>query len=83
MRNATLSGSLGVLGASVLVCAGCATAWRPDAGAVMIPQGCYTDEEIAEMPLLERPDRPGHFVGNTIRRIYRWHTGEAEPFQLP
>ncbi len=24
--------------------------------------------EIRNMPLLQRPNRPGHFIGNTIRR---------------
>jgi len=33
----------------------------------------YAQREAAirQMPLLRRPDRPGHFVGNTIRRAYR------------
>lgn len=28
----------------------------------------YTREEIRAMPLLSRPNRPGHFIGNSIRR---------------
>ena len=28
----------------------------------------YTRGEIRAMPLTERPNRPGHFIGNTIRR---------------
>jgi len=35
------------------------------------------------MPILDRPDRPGHFVGNAIRRIYRWHMGEPDPIKCP
>ena len=27
-------------------------------------------QEIRQMPLLERPNRPGHFIGNTIRSMY-------------
>ncbi len=27
-------------------------------------------ETIRQMPLLERPNRPGHFYGNTVRRIH-------------
>jgi hypothetical protein len=27
------------------------------------------------MPLLERPDRPGHVYGNTVRRFYRIRHG--------
>lgn len=28
----------------------------------------YTRSEIRSMPILERPSRPGHFYGNTVRR---------------
>ena len=28
----------------------------------------YTRGEIRAMPLIDRPNRPGHFIGNTIRR---------------
>jgi len=31
------------------------------------------ERRIKQMPLLQRPDRPGHFFGNTVRRIYRQH----------
>jgi hypothetical protein len=27
-------------------------------------------QAIREMPLLMRPNRPGHFYGNTVRRLY-------------
>ncbi|MGO8751302.1 MAG: hypothetical protein ACLQNE_35590 [Thermoguttaceae bacterium] len=26
-------------------------------------------QEIRQTPLLERPNRPGHFYGNTVRRL--------------
>jgi hypothetical protein len=29
-----------------------------------------TRQQIRQMPLLMRPNRPGHFYGNTVRRIY-------------
>ena len=32
-------------------------------------QAAY-QQSIRDMPLLERPNRPGHFYGNTVRRIY-------------
>jgi len=83
VRNPWLTASLGVFGTSVLFCAGCASVPPPDPCAVVIPQGCYTDEEIEQMPILDRPDRPGHFVGNAIRRIYRWHMGEPDPLEGP
>ena len=30
-----------------------------------------TPQQIESLPILERPDRPGHIYGNTVRRIYR------------
>jgi hypothetical protein len=33
-------------------------------------------QEIRELPILERPSRPGHFYGNTVRRNHvRKHQG--------
>ena len=32
-------------------------------------------EAIRQMPLLTRPDRPGHFYGNTVRRVHRRRHG--------
>ncbi len=29
-----------------------------------------TRQEIRNMPILERPNRPGHFYGNTVRRLH-------------
>ncbi|HUT09093.1 MAG TPA: hypothetical protein VMY42_01230 [Thermoguttaceae bacterium] len=34
-----------------------------------LPQAGHR-EAIRRMPLRERPDRPGHFYGNTVRRIH-------------
>lgn len=28
----------------------------------------YTRHEIRSMPIVARPSRPGHFIGNTVRR---------------
>ena len=28
-----------------------------------------TREEIRSLPITERPNRPGHFYGNTVRRL--------------
>lgn len=28
----------------------------------------YTRQEIRAMPMVSRPSRPGHFIGNTVRR---------------
>lgn len=48
-------------------------------------------EAIRSLPLLERPNRPGHIYGNTVRRIYhRRHgsfpapeTSEQESARIP
>lgn len=34
-----------------------------------------TREQIRSMPILERPNRIGHFYGNTVRRRYHRHYG--------
>jgi len=38
--------------------------------SVMRSRAAYR-QAIRRFPLLARPDRPGHFYGNTVRRIYR------------
>ena len=30
---------------------------------------------IRQMDILDRPNRFGHIYGNTVRRIYRWRSG--------
>lgn len=35
----------------------------------------YTRQQIRNMPMVARPDRPGHFFGNTVRAIYRSRRG--------
>lgn len=40
--------------------------------------------QIRSMPLLERPDRPGHFYGNAVRRRSRGAAAApARPFPAP
>ena len=34
-----------------------------------------TRAEIRSMPLLERPNRVGHFYGNNVRRVHHWRHG--------
>jgi hypothetical protein len=36
-------------------------------------------QQIRQQPILERPDRPGHFYGNTVRRMHR----RGNPLPLP
>jgi len=78
-----LAASLAALGISVFLCAGCARGPRAEECPVSPCQQWLTEEEIDQMPLLERPDRPGHFLGNSIRRVYRWQTGQPEPSECP
>ena len=35
---------------------------------VLAKQTTLTRQEIRDKPILERPSRPGHFYGNTVRR---------------
>lgn len=41
-------------------------------GVVRVPASAKAAERqaIRQMPLLMRPNRPGHFYGNTVRRLY-------------
>jgi hypothetical protein len=32
-------------------------------------------QEIRQMPITERPSRPGHFYGNTVRRLHHRRGG--------
>ncbi|TWT32662.1 hypothetical protein [Blastopirellula retiformator] len=32
-------------------------------------------DAIRSQPLLHRPNRPGHFYGNTVRRVHHWRHG--------
>lgn len=32
-------------------------------------------EQIRAMPIVERPNRPGHFYGNTVRRLHHFRHG--------
>lgn len=41
--------------------------YRAPAPPVQVRYG-MTRQEIRSMPILERPNRPGHFYGNTVRR---------------
>jgi len=78
-----LAAGLAVLGIAVPLCAGCAGGPRVAECPMSPCQGWVTAEEIARMPILERPDRPGHIFGNTIRRVYRWQTDQPEPAECP
>lgn len=34
-------------------------------------------QAIRETPLLDRPNRPGHFYGNTVRRVHNFRTARG------
>ncbi len=36
-------------------------------------------QQIRQQPILERPDRPGHVYGNTVRRMHR----RGNPLPMP
>ena len=46
--------------------AGVPTTQAPSANVLSLT-GATRREAIRSMPLLERPNRPGHFYGNTVR----------------
>jgi len=48
---------------------------RITAENVMSLPGPARREAIRNMPLLERPNRPGHFYGNTVRRLNALRNG--------
>jgi len=57
--------------ATVLCGASCALgAGETARPPVAAPYSGTARQEIRQMPLLERPNRPGHFIGNNIRRMY-------------
>jgi len=82
VRQASGRGIRGLAGAILLVAgwglnpatADGEEAWSP----VIIARGEYR-EQIAAQPIEQRPNRPFHFYGNTIRRQH--HRGN--PFPLP
>lgn len=41
--------------------------YRTSAPSTPVRYG-WSRQEIRSMPILERPNRPGHFYGNTVRR---------------
>ncbi|TWU23897.1 hypothetical protein Pla52o_18200 [Novipirellula galeiformis] len=56
-----------------------ANATEPGWSPIIIPTGSYRDE-IKSMPIEQRPYRPGHFYGNTVRRMH--YHGEILPRPL-
>ncbi len=79
MNRRILSIVLLALGMGLWLTAGCATGPPYEVPHFYPGYGCLTDGQIEQMPLLERPDRPGHCVGNSIRAIDRWLNGYPEP----
>jgi hypothetical protein len=79
MDRRILLRAFGGMAMGLCLAAGCATG-PPSESCLPCPgMGCLTNERIGQMPLLERPDRPGHCVGNAIREIDRWLHGEPSP----
>jgi len=61
-----------VLGLDVQTTKAAEPGWSP----IIIPTGAYR-QEIKSMPIEQRPYRPGHFYGNTVRRMH--YRGEVLP----
>ncbi|TWT79583.1 hypothetical protein CA13_09870 [Planctomycetes bacterium CA13] len=56
--------------------AGQSSAAEPGWSPVVVATGAYR-QQIKSTPIENRPYRPGHFYGNTVRR--RYHRGTAMP----
>ncbi|HLA83962.1 MAG TPA: hypothetical protein VJL29_04135 [Thermoguttaceae bacterium] len=59
-----------VWAAVLIVMAGLQFSAASAAQPTVAPRATYSSlsrEQIRQMPLLERPNRPGHFYGNTVR----------------
>ena len=39
--------------------------------------GYMTRQQIRQLPILERPNRPGHFYGNAVRRAHARRYGNV------
>jgi hypothetical protein len=66
--------------AATLAIPSCASAVGPrTVGPANAPlssmSGAAQREAIRQMPLLMRPNRPGHFYGNTVRRMHARRNG--------
>lgn len=46
-------------------------------------QGFFTPRSLRSVPIVDRPDRPGHFIGNSIRRRYNQTTVAPTPVRSP
>ena len=50
-------------------------------GAAVVPapgdaaSASETRQSIKSMPIVARPSRPGHFYGNTVRRVHQRRSG--------
>ena len=64
--------------ASSLFCASAASAQEPGWWGVVFAQG-EQQRRIEATPILERPYRPFHFYGNTVRRQFYRGTPLPEP----
>lgn len=56
----------------------------PQAVSAVTP--AYERQMIQQMHILDRPNRPGHFYGNTVRRIYGrtgWSVQAPETWAVP
>jgi hypothetical protein len=77
MRIGELVGKLSGLAIGICCLGGCASDPRPSPYSASADAGSLSREQIREMPLLDRPDRPGHFVGNSVRSVNRWFNGDS------
>ncbi len=58
------------------------TASEPGWSPVVIARGEYRDQ-IKSMPMEQRPYRPLHFYGNSVRRMHHRGTAAVTPYNVP
>jgi len=68
----------GVVFAGVVFAAGASLAQEPGWSTAMLPTSPEA-RQIRQMDILDRPYRPGHVYGNTVRRMYY----RGHPFPVP
>jgi hypothetical protein len=61
--------TFGILAAALLAGSVALTASRETSSNTPVAVNAATRQAIKAMPILERPNRVGHFYGNTVRRV--------------
>ncbi len=62
--------------AMLMVALGATAAFHfASAGTAQAMNRAEVRQQIRSMPITERPNRPGHFYGNNVRRVHNMRSG--------